>query len=55
MRINILIKFTFMHLNPTWPRMMGGGRGGGDHAPSYKKCYNFRKANGIDFKFYDFS
>ena len=48
MRINILIKFTFMHLNPTWPK------GGGNHPPSYKKCYNFRKANGIDFKFYDF-
>ena len=23
--------------------------------PSYKKCHNFRKANGIDLKFYDFS
>ena len=34
--------------DPIWP-------GGTNHPHSYKKCHNFRKANDIDLKCYDFS
>ena len=45
---NTLSKFVSLTLSGLW----------GDESsplPSYKKCHNFRKANGIDLKFYYFS
>ena len=43
----LLLKENFGKVNPIWP-------GGTNHPPWYKKCHNVWKANGIDFKFYDF-
>ena len=42
---NTLSKFVSLTLSGLWA----------NHPPSCKKCHNFRKANGIDLKFYYFS
>ena len=43
-----LVLYRLKYINPIWS-------GGTNHPPSYKKCYNFCKANDIDLKLYDFS
>ena len=46
---SLISNFSKCYLTPYGP-----GKGA-NHPPSYKKCHNFWKANGIDLKFYDFS